>query len=160
MTGQPERAQPTVLLAEAHTLLRVCAAINRLLGALLAISHGQLALRDDPAWQQLLQRKQTLLDELEALNPGRPVHQARQLAARLLAAEQWDAAAQLQEAVGSMHERFVTLLACEQTAERQLQQQVDALRETLYTEQRRQSAHSAYQDGTARRRSRFVNAVQ
>lgn len=150
---------PTRLLDEVRSELRLFVAINRLLDGLLAQSLAQTELSGDAAWQEALERKQILLDEVEALEPAVRVRQARVLAEQLLAAEQWEIAAHLQEAVRVMRERFLALMECEQAAEQTLQGQVDELRDALFAQRCRQQATTAYQGATSRR-PRFVNLMR
>lgn len=150
----------THVLAEARSVMRVFATINRLLDALVTLSGAHATPGNDAEWQQLLQRKQVLLDEVETLHPATQVRQARLLAAHLLAAEQWEIAEQLQETVRVMRARFTALMDAEHAAEDVLRQQVDELRELLLAHQRQRFAKTVYQDGAEPRKPRFMNSVR
>ena len=148
------------ILAETQSAFRLQQSVLRSLDMLLKLSHAQLDSLDGNAWEQILQRKQLLLDELEKLKIGIIVNQARQLAEKLVDCEQWEFAENMRENIRIIREKFLALAEREHSTQQYLQQRVAALRTTLCERQQHQQAQAAYEGPASEVPSRFLNGLR
>lgn len=150
------------LVAEVHTTLRQLQSLDRVLNLLMSLSAAQMQQENPDEWDSILARKQLLLDELEALHPGRIVQEARALMERLHAAHLPNVADELRDAVAHSRDRFTELAQCEHAAEQALRQQIERLHTHLLAGEQQQQMRLAYRrvvEGAAPR-ARFMNGTR
>jgi len=148
------------ILAETRSAFRLQQGVLRSLDMLLRLSAAQWDALDGDAWEQVLQRKQLLLDELEKVKIGVLVSQARSLAEQLIEIEQWELAEGLQENIRVIRERFVALAEREHLTQQKLQQRVDVLRTSLCEQRQHHQAQVAYEGSPAEAPPRFLNGLR
>jgi hypothetical protein len=118
---------PEQILAESRSTYRLQQSVLRALDTLSRLNAEQRVMQSARSWEQLIRRKQLLLDGLEQVSIGVLMHQAQQLAELLVECEQWQLAEGLQENARTIREKFLALAEHEHLTQQQLQQYIDNL---------------------------------
>jgi hypothetical protein len=151
---------PKRLLAEAQSALRIQQNIVQSLDLLLKLSAAQLDTLDEHGWEQVLQRKQLLLDEIEQMQLAIHINLARRLAEQLHSHNQWEAAESLHELNRVIREKLILLAEREHLAQQHLEQQVTQLRGTLCAKQHQWQGQGAYKGPVTAAPARFLDGLR
>ncbi len=125
-------------------LIRELGDCSRVLAALAALSTAQLELTPAEPWDDILHKKQRLLDALETVDIAQLRQRAEELTVQLRTAGCAEQQSALRAAIEQVAERLVNIARSESAAQKMLEQQSTELQGKLLQYSRSRQARQAY----------------